>query len=211
MIMKKGQVFISHSSRDRNQMQFFQDLFDDTNVKPIFMEFEKWSRNYNPNWLWIRKEIRKSKALFVVLTKNITERKHTQNWVSFEIGVAAGCKPPLPIFVFREEDVDFPVPCLTWFFDEPVTRVDHLEPQEFSEVLLDFLILLFRYQVLAHVFASVLDPSPPNQGNEFFMKCNNCYLQFNYFGMNNKIHCPCCNHLIDTPLSSHDESKTRDI
>lgn len=106
--MKKGQVFISHSSRDKNEMQFFRDLFNDTNVEPIFMEFEKWSRNYNPNWLWIRKEIQKSKALFVVLTKNITERKHTQNWVSFEIGVAAGCKPSSANIRFQGRRCRFP-------------------------------------------------------------------------------------------------------
>jgi hypothetical protein len=48
--MKKSQIFISHSSRDGNEMQFFRSLFDDTNVKPVFMEFERWSRNYNPSW-----------------------------------------------------------------------------------------------------------------------------------------------------------------
>ena len=111
--MKKSQIFISHSSRDRKKTSFLRNLFDVTNVKPVLMEFEKRSRNNNPNWSWIKEEIQKSKALVVVLTKNITKRSFTQNWVAFEIGVAATCRPPLPIFVFRE-DVDFPVPYLTW-------------------------------------------------------------------------------------------------
>jgi hypothetical protein len=179
-------------------MQFFRSLFDDANVKPVFMEFEKWSRNYNPNWFWIKREIQKSKALFVVLTKNITRRTYTQNWVAFEIGVAASCKPPLPIFVFREEDIDFPVPYLTWYFDEPVSGLDYVKPQDFSEMLLDFLLVLFKYQILAQVvFQSVFDSSQPNQENEYSRKCTKCYLQFNYFGMNEKIRCPCCNNLMN--------------
>jgi hypothetical protein len=148
--MKKRQIFISNSSRDKKETQFFRNLFDDTNVKPVFMEYEKWSRNYNPNWFWIKKEIQKSEALLVVLTKNLTKRKYTQNWVAFEIGVAASRKPPLLIFVFKEEKVDFPVPYLTWYFEEPVTRVNYLKPNDFSEMLLDFLITLFEYGVFAH-------------------------------------------------------------
>jgi hypothetical protein len=183
-------------------MQFFRSLFDDTNVKPVFMEFEKWSRNYNPNWFWIKKEIQKSKALIVILTKNITMRTQTQNWVAFEIGVAASCKPSLPIFVFREENVDFPVPYLTWYFDEPVTSTDYLKPNDFSEMFLDFFILLIKYQVLAHALLSVFYPSHLNQENEYLEKCNSCYLQFNYFGMNEKIHCPCCNNLMNTSLKN---------
>jgi hypothetical protein len=202
-VMKKDQIFISHSSKDKNEMQFFRTLFDDTNVKPVFMEFEKWSRNFNPNWCWIKEEIERSKALFVVLTKNITTRTYTQNWVTYEIGVAASCRPPLPVFVFREEDVDFPVPYLTWYSDEPVTSLDYLKPQDFSEFLLDFLIVLFRYQILAQeVFRSVLDPSWENQENEYFQKCKNCHIQYNYFGMNEKIHCPCCGNLMDVTMVS---------
>jgi hypothetical protein len=44
-----------------------------------------------------------------------------------------------------------------------------------------------------------------NQENEYSMKCNNCYLQFNYFGMSEKIHCPCCNYLMDMTMNRYDE------
>jgi hypothetical protein len=40
------------------------------------MEYEKWSREHKANWMWIRDEIQKSKALFLILTKNIVEKRH---------------------------------------------------------------------------------------------------------------------------------------
>jgi len=58
----KDQIFLSHSREDRQIVQYFLDKFDDTGVKPVLMEFEKWSRNGKPNWIWIRDEIKKSKA-----------------------------------------------------------------------------------------------------------------------------------------------------
>lgn len=76
--------------------------------------------------------------------------------------------------------------------------LDYLKPQDFYEFLLDFLIVLFRYQILVQeVFRSVLDPLWENQENDFIRKCKNCYIQYNYFGMNEKLHCPCCDNLMD--------------
>ena len=67
-------IFISHSADDLAINQFFRDAFDDTYVKPVMMENEKWSRKEEPNWKWIRKEIKKSTALFVILTKSVVSK-----------------------------------------------------------------------------------------------------------------------------------------
>ncbi|MFL6315580.1 MAG: hypothetical protein ACJ73C_02425, partial [Nitrososphaeraceae archaeon] len=72
------------------------------------MEYEKWSRNDRPNWMLIKDEIQKSSALFLILTKNIVKNEYTQNWVAFEIGMAATSNAPIPNFVFREQNIDFP-------------------------------------------------------------------------------------------------------
>jgi hypothetical protein len=87
--MLASQIFISHSAKDNEISDFFIRKFDDTDVKPVLMDYEKWSRNDRPNWMWIKDEIQKSSALFLILTKNIVKNEYTQNWVAFEIGVAA--------------------------------------------------------------------------------------------------------------------------
>lgn len=100
------------------------------------------------------------KGIFLVLTENIIKNKYTQNWVAFEIGVASNCSSSLPVFVFREENIDFPVPYLTWYFDEPVTSLNYLKPDDFSEMFLDFLVLNIKYMVLyKSIFETVYDPS----------------------------------------------------
>jgi hypothetical protein len=88
------------------------------------MEYEKWSRNKKSNGLWIIEEIQKSKAIFIIITKNTIKIEHTQNWVSFEIGVAATCDPKIPIIVFKEQDIDFPIPYLTHYFNESLSNQD---------------------------------------------------------------------------------------
>jgi TIR domain len=101
------QIFLSHSKDDREIVEYFANKFDDTGIKPVRMEYEKWSRKGKPNWRWIRNEILKSKALFLILTNNIVARVHTHNWVAFEIGVASIRIPIIPVFVFKEENIDF--------------------------------------------------------------------------------------------------------
>jgi hypothetical protein len=70
------QKFNSHSKKDSERVDYFIDKFNDTGVKPVRMEYEKWSREHKANWMWIRDEIQKSKALFLILTKNIVEKRH---------------------------------------------------------------------------------------------------------------------------------------
>jgi hypothetical protein len=99
------------------------------------MEYEKWSRNGNPNWRWIKDEIQKSRALFLILAKNIVKKEYTQNWVAFEIGVASTCNPPIPVFVFKEENIDFPVPYLNHYFDQPLSNTTRLFSKDLSKDL----------------------------------------------------------------------------
>jgi hypothetical protein len=120
------QIFISHSAKDRKAVDYFVEKFTDTGVKPVLMEYEKWSIEGKPNWKWIKDEIQKSQKLFLILTKNIVKNEYTQNWVAFEVGVASTSNPSIPVFVFREEEIDFPVPYLTHYYDEPLSRKDYL-------------------------------------------------------------------------------------
>jgi len=77
--MLRNQIFISHSAKDKEISGFFIRKFGDTSVRPVLMEYEKWSRNNTPNWKWIKDEIQKSSALFLLLTKNLVKNEYTQN------------------------------------------------------------------------------------------------------------------------------------
>lgn len=184
----KNQIFLSHSRRDTEIVQYFVDKFNDTGIKPVLMEFEKWSRNRRPNWLWIKDEIKESKALFLLLSKNITKKQQTQNWVSFEVGLASMCNPPLPVFAFEEERVFFPIPYLSHYFDQSFSTKTGLFAKDFSETLLNVLIHV-TYE--SFIDAVIKDPSIGLSQDET-IECSNCFLRFHYWGEKDYINCPCC-------------------
>lgn len=59
------QIFISHSAKDRIAVDYFVEKFTDTGVKPVLMEYEKWSRGGKRNWKWIKDEIQRSQNFFL--------------------------------------------------------------------------------------------------------------------------------------------------
>jgi hypothetical protein len=129
--MSEKTIFISHSASDTEIMKFFHDAFRETGVKAVAMEYEGWHRNKKPNWRWIRNEITKSKALFVILTKNVALTMHTRNWVAFEIGSAATSFPQKPVYVFNEEGIDFAVPYLNHYFPHPLSSGQRLQMADY--------------------------------------------------------------------------------
>jgi hypothetical protein len=188
----KDQVFLSHSRKDRQIVQYFVDKFDDTGIKPVLMEFEKWSRNRRPNWQWIKDEIKESKALFLLLSRNITRKQQTQNWVSFEIGLASMCIPPIPVFVFEEEEVYFPIPYLSHYFDQSFSKKTGLFTKDFSETLLNAFIHV-TYESFIDVV--IKDPSISLSPDET-IECARCLIRFHYWGTKESILCPCCSSSI---------------
>ena len=184
----ESQIFLSHSRQDTQIVEYFVNKFDDTSVKPVRMEFEKWSRNRRPNWMWIRDEIKKSKALFLLLSRNIIGTQQTQNWVSFEIGLASMCTPQIPVVIFEEEKVHFPIPYLNHYFDQSFSRKTNIFMNDFSKPLL---------KTNTHVlYESFIDEliMHPNIGlsEEETIECSKCFLRFRYWGEKEEINCPCC-------------------
>lgn len=62
---------------------------------PTVMNRDELARHQEPNWLQIRRAIQESAAVLLIITQGITQRMHTQNWVAFEVGIAAGHNPPV--------------------------------------------------------------------------------------------------------------------
>jgi len=80
-------IFISHSKKDKDIIDFFLESFAGTNVKPHLEEFEKDV----PSGITaekIRNDIQASNAVFILLSENVEKLKHTRDWVVWECGVA---------------------------------------------------------------------------------------------------------------------------
>ena len=118
-------VFVSHSRYDPN-LDFFHKIFSGLQTESVWMEFEDISP---PPFLFIRDNVNKSDALFVLLSKYLVDRQHTNNWVSFEVGLAANREKcnvipgiaqrelGLDVWVFEpvDEDIGFAVPYCTYY------------------------------------------------------------------------------------------------
>jgi len=118
-------VFVSHSKYDPN-LDFFHKVFSGLQTKSVWMEFEDIAP---PPSLFVRDAVNKSDALFVLLSRYLVDKQHTNNWVSFEVGLAANCKKAnispeyahkeqgLDIWVFEplNEDISFAVPYFTYY------------------------------------------------------------------------------------------------
>jgi ribosomal protein S27E len=84
-----AQIFVSHSSRDRKQLDFISRAFATTNVQAKYEEIEEivsGRRNANQ----IRADILASNAIMIVLGSNAESLKHTRDWIAWEAGVGAG-------------------------------------------------------------------------------------------------------------------------
>ena len=83
-----AQIFISHSAKDKDSVDFLSRAFASTQVRAVFEEFDA-ILNGPANAERIANNIRQSNAVFVLLGKNVEALKHTRDWVGWESGVAA--------------------------------------------------------------------------------------------------------------------------
>jgi hypothetical protein len=174
------QIFISHSGKDREIVDAIIRSFNDTGVKPILVEDMEWSSNPEPNWLWIKNQIIKSQALFVILSKGLVAQEYTQNWVAFEIGVAAGCDPPKPVCVMTGEQVKFPVPYLNHFFPYSITGAGIRSKRQ----------ALWKGGSDNMIKLCILQPNyTPEEG---LVRCGYCRTEFYMHGIEQEFECPCC-------------------
>jgi hypothetical protein len=103
-------IFISHSKRDEDIINLFSRAFAQTTMRAIFEEFENY---VIPPWPKIRADVQQSSASFVLLSPNLNATEYTQNWVSFEVGLACAMNKPVWVYEQFNEPVQFPIPYLT--------------------------------------------------------------------------------------------------
>jgi len=85
------QIFISHSRKDHELMEVFRSFFNGTDVKPIFMEYESWSRKNEANWQWILRHIKTSNAVWHACIQKL------QKFVAKNAGLFSAIMELLPI------------------------------------------------------------------------------------------------------------------
>ena len=190
------QIFMSHSQKDAIVIQVFNEIFAKTGVKPVWMEYDKWSQGEDePNWSWISRHIDMSDTVgvFVLLTRNVIDTNDskrtlaTQNWVAYEIGIAATASKP--VFVFKEEDVDFPVPYLTNYMPYSVTEVltsdekEWLSPENAKNA---------KDRYMRTMRSMIEDLKTGRECPAPKYRCDKCLLSFHYHGTSHSFKCPCC-------------------
>jgi len=112
--MRKNQVFISHTKKDEQ----FCNLFDRVCAREGIIAFRSEDENIlKPAWKTIKKEMKKSFALFFLVGKELVqsqdlndpEWRYTQNWIAFEMGLA--CQVGIDVWVICDDVlINFPTP-----------------------------------------------------------------------------------------------------
>jgi hypothetical protein len=120
-----GKIFISHSQADTEMRDYFLKICGLAGVEGKAIEFERFSP---PPWRFIKNEMTSSDALFLLIGPNVIDRGvFTQNWISFEIGLACQLGKQVWVFEQRGAPVHFPVPYLNhYMLYDPASR-DNLD------------------------------------------------------------------------------------
>jgi len=115
-------IFISHSKRDKPTVDAFCNVFARTQLRAFLAEFEAYAV---PPWLQIKNWVQQSSSLFVLLSSHLQETPYTQNWVSYEVGLACGLDKPVWVYEQWRSPVIFPVPYLTdYVVYDPASQED---------------------------------------------------------------------------------------
>ena len=99
------QIFFSHSSNDRLLKRRIRTEFEllkidkGLNIRPYFAgDDQDFPDKERVRYLY--KKIKKSKAVFAIITTNVLYQEHTRDWVCLEFGLARGLG--IPIEVWRQ-------------------------------------------------------------------------------------------------------------
>jgi hypothetical protein len=82
-----AQIFVSHSRRDKDIIHFFLEAFAGTKVKPLLEELEQ-EPPVGVTAEKIEQDIQSSNAVFLLLSENVENLKHTRDWMNWECGTA---------------------------------------------------------------------------------------------------------------------------
>lgn len=114
-------VFISHSKKDRELVRIIDLNFRSVGITPLFMEFMPERK---PPYKKIENNVNISSAIFLFLTQNVKSSDFTQNWISFEVGLAKKANKSLFVVEDVNSKVHFPVAYLTDYILYEATQIE---------------------------------------------------------------------------------------
>ncbi|WP_162858623.1 hypothetical protein [Candidatus Nitrosotenuis aquarius] len=180
-------VFVSHSKHDIELRKFFAEIFSGIGLRAHFMEFAELGGKYAGNeisWM-IRAGFfsgHDTTAVFVLLGKSLANPptntpEFTHNWISFEVGAAAGCRKPVWVFEEFDKNIQFPIPFVTDYVKYDLDNVDHLK----------ILRQIFKEKIQ---YPSGQQTIKPKQN----VKCpwENCNAEYRFWSDADAINCPVC-------------------
>ena len=166
--MKQTDIFLIHSRHDTELPNFFDKASGKANVR--LWEAE-WFEMEGPPWSNLRDQIKKCTAVIVLKGTNIAASLYTSNWVSWEIGVAAGMNKDVWVFESLLHPLFMPIPYLT----------DYVvyDPSDKSHVAF-----------VANLLQLYGERKPVPQGMP--VSCRLCSIQYNLHTALNSWNCPSC-------------------
>lgn len=213
----KMDVFISHSKKDGELVGVIDHNFKTVDITPLFMEFTPESK---PPYTKIEENLNLSAAIFLFLTQNIKSSDYTQNWISFEVGLAKKSNKPLFVIEDANNKVHFPVPYLTDYILYEQTKIE--DWQKIHNVLrklkenVEKNKLIISLTVGGALVGGLTDKKDGARGmllgsftglvlggiinaliqsipvESTRVKCPDCKLEFNFYSRFNDFPCPSC-------------------
>ncbi len=184
-----ARIFVSHSRFDTEIANFFAAAFATSKrgVKADIMEFEDLEGKYAGREIARRITDIETQAVFVLLGPNVKKALHTENWITFEVGVACGVGKDVWVFEALVDTVEFPIPYLTHY----------VQYQVGNRVYLDFI----REKVDAYDVVPVFRNASIFRNRPMLISCNHCKTRYFLHLPHGRFPCPCCRNQLD-PLVS---------
>ena len=191
-------IFVSHTQRDKDVFDRLDNIIASVGLARFRSEYETITK---PEWQVIKNEINVSNALFLLVGKELMKCmegyfinsddkfswKFTQNWISYEIGIA--CQKGIDVWVICDDlEINFPVPYLnnyTIFGPHP----EDVGSREWYRNIFE------NYKNLRNY--------PCKKGGQFALTCSNCEATYNQYSAiapakeGGKIICPTCLHYLE--------------
>ena len=192
-----GQVFLTHTKKDEEFCDKFDNICAGVGIRRFRSEFEKISK---PSWRKIKEEMNKSTALFFLIGKELVRSQElndpdwrfTQNWISYEIGLA--CQMGIDVWAVCDDvSINFPIPYLNNYL---TISLKHEPVFDYARVILELYNGGFKFPYPYRYPQVVIENNiSVNKWVDLSMECPVCKIQFNLhsgFEIGHKIKCPQC-------------------
>jgi len=179
-------IFVSHSSRDTNGIDFLRSHCTATGVRG---HFYSWDGTAPPHGSTIKERITQSDSLLVLLSPQLEDKHASIAWVGFEVGVANGLGKPVWVLERQmgqghPDIVNVPVSGLTGYMERPGS-LDTAQTEPY-------------YSLVAQAGRGV--PVHPKGGTIRRMTCprDDCQSEYYEFHVGGMLYCPICRKRINT-------------